>query len=93
MRNPHYKKKKNRQPIKTNINVNTNKEIARVLQLTKEQLNNATHHTDITKTCRSVTKLLYPDITQRAQMTISIMPINKLAAIRRNIKINLNSTK
>lgn len=58
------------------------KRICSALNLTKRQLRSAHHPTDITKTCRSITKLIYPDVSARVQMLTSLMPNETLAAIR-----------
>lgn len=57
------------------------KGISRVLNLSVRKLKNAKHPTDITKTCRSIIKLLYPDESVRAQMSVSKMSPAALVSI------------
>ncbi|CAF1568991.1 unnamed protein product [Rotaria magnacalcarata] len=61
--------------------------IYRALNLTKSQLKAAHHSTDITKTCRSITKLLYPDVSTRATMLTSLLPNETITAIREYAKL------
>ncbi|CAF4792179.1 unnamed protein product [Rotaria sp. Silwood1] len=55
--------------------------IARVLNVNPDELYFSKHKTDITKTCRAVTKLIYPDRSQRATTQITDLPIHKRRAI------------
>ncbi|CAF1400789.1 unnamed protein product [Rotaria magnacalcarata] len=61
--------------------------IYRALNLTKGQLKTAQHSTDITKTCRSITKLMYPDVSTRATMLTSLLPNKTITAIREYAKL------
>ncbi|UJR06538.1 hypothetical protein I4U23_010821 [Adineta vaga] len=47
--------------------------ICRRLKMSNKQLKECKHDTDITKTCRLITKFLYPDIRVQARMSIKKM--------------------
>lgn len=57
------------------------KQISNVLHLSEKQLESAKHPTSITKTCRTIIKLLYPNESTRAEMSISKMSNTQLLAI------------
>lgn len=51
------------------------------LQMTQNQLQQCTHTTDITKTCRKITRFLYPNNTDCAKLTIKLIDRQQLDAI------------
>lgn len=55
--------------------------ISRILKLSKSQLKECEHDSDITKTCRNIIKIMFPDNTIRARKRISSMSSNKIHAI------------
>ncbi|CAF1365867.1 unnamed protein product [Rotaria sordida] len=57
------------------------------LKLTKKQLKECKHDTDIRKTCRAITKCLYPDIHIQASMSISRMSNQQKTDIREYAKM------
>jgi hypothetical protein len=57
------------------------KEIYKILKLDEDQLKGCQHPTDITKTCRSIVKELYPDVHKRSTMLVSLMTTETLEAI------------
>jgi hypothetical protein len=59
-------------------------DIGLILNLNPVQLKNCQHKTDIKKTCRNITKCLFPNIRKRAKMLVSSMNRKKLTAIHGN---------
>ncbi|CAF1471116.1 unnamed protein product [Rotaria sordida] len=86
-------KEKQKQKQKQNKNNNkkikkkTIKRICITLNLTKAQLKESKHHSDITKTCRTITKLIYPDVSTCAEMLVSTTPTQILHAIHEYVKL------
>ena len=56
--------------------------ICAVLKMTERQLKSCEHEVDITKTCRSMIKYIYPDANDRAKMLISSMDPGQRQAIQ-----------
>ena len=52
------------------------------LDMTEKELKKCEHEVDITKTCRSIVKHLYPDVNDRGKMLISTMDVAILHAIQ-----------
>ncbi|CAF4062264.1 unnamed protein product [Rotaria sordida] len=61
--------------------------IRRRLKLTKKQLKECKHDIDIRRTCRAITKCLYPDIHIQASMSISRMSNQQKSDIREYAKM------
>lgn len=57
-------------------------DICMTLNTTEADLKSCEHETDITKTCRSIIKRIYPKPTDRATMLISYMDSNQLKAVQ-----------
>jgi hypothetical protein len=68
-------------------------DISGLLDLSDADLETARHPTDITKTVRQVTKLIYPDINDRRKMKISTMNKKIVQAIIGNISLYLSSSR
>ncbi|CAF3064312.1 unnamed protein product, partial [Rotaria sp. Silwood2] len=79
--NVHSKQQQKKKKMENTKKKNKIKSVARVLNLTPDELYFLKHPKDITKTCRALIKLIYPDPSQRATMLITKIPINKLRAI------------
>jgi uncharacterized Ntn-hydrolase superfamily protein len=56
--------------------------ICEVLKMTEREPKTCEHETDITKSCRSIIKRIYPDSKDRAKMLISTMDPAQLQAIQ-----------
>lgn len=52
------------------------------LKMTENELKSCQHDTDITKTCRQITKYIYPDVHARAKMLVSSMKAEQLQAVQ-----------
>lgn len=57
-------------------------EISHVLELGIAELKECVHTDDITKTCRTVTRKVYKDISTRSTMLVSQIPFHIMEAIR-----------
>jgi hypothetical protein len=57
-------------------------EIGRVLKLDVVRLKDCKHPSDITKTCRNIVKVLYPNVKTRAKTRLSSMPSKTVKTIR-----------
>ncbi|CAF3496208.1 unnamed protein product [Rotaria sp. Silwood2] len=57
------------------------RKISHVLNISQDELKYCKYTTDITKTCRAIIKLIYPDETERAEMLVTKIPKSKLQAI------------
>lgn len=55
--------------------------LCEILNMTEKELQDCEHKTDITKTCRQITRFIYPDIDKRAQLLVSTMDDVQLRAI------------
>ncbi|CAF1481557.1 unnamed protein product [Rotaria magnacalcarata] len=62
-------------------------DISSILKLSAGQLKKCQHETDITKTCRNITKYLFPNIRKRAKMLVTSMNTTTLEAIRDYAKL------
>ena len=52
------------------------------LEISENELKSCEHDTDITKTCRQITKYIYPDVHARAKMLVSSMRAEQLQAVQ-----------
>ena len=52
------------------------------LKMSENELKSCEHDTDITKTCRQITKYIYPDIRARAKMLVSSMRVEQLQSVQ-----------
>jgi hypothetical protein len=52
------------------------------LKMSENELKSCEHDTDITKTCRQITKYIYPDVHARAKMLVSSMRAEQLQAVQ-----------
>ena len=50
--------------------------------MSENELKSCEHDTDITKTCRQITKYIYPDVHARAKMLVSSMRAEQLQAVQ-----------
>ena len=57
------------------------KRICNTLNLERAELDKCIDKFDITKTCRHITKRLYPDEEERYSMSVSTVPTNIIEAI------------
>ena len=57
-------------------------QICTTLKMTERELKQCEHEIDITKTCRSLIKHIYPDANDQARMLISAMDPGQLQAIQ-----------
>ena len=76
MKKKQKKKKRKKKKKKKKI-----REISIVLNLNDVQLGECKDRSDITKTCRNITRVLYPRVQTRTKKPVSSMPSKTIQAI------------